>query len=264
MTGFAPLLAGAERLMEGLVIDVPGTWHQGRTAYGGFSSALTLAVAQQVGGEGLPPLRSAQFAMMAPVNGRIEVRARVERAGRNATWISAEIRTEKGLAFSANLVFMGAVESALHLNERPLPKDLVALDDALPITMTRHTPAFVTHHFEMRHALPSGERPVPEICRWVKLTEGQGIDPMVSLLLLADGIPPGVMPALPAVVPVSTMHWQVNLLSPAPAPVTGEGWWLLRSVGDYAEMGCSSQRMAIWNSDGLPVMAGMQSIALFG
>jgi len=70
------------------------------------------------------------------------------------------------------------------------------------------------------------------------------------------------MPMLNAVVPVSTMHWQVNLLTPA--PTTQDGWWLLRTVGDYAEQGCSSQRMAIWNTQGEPVMAGMQSIAIFG
>jgi hypothetical protein len=29
-------------------------------------------------------------------------------------------------------------------------------------------------------------------------------------------------------------------------------------------LGCSSQRMDAWNADGAPVMAGMQSVALFG
>ena len=59
-----------------------------------------------------------------------------------------------------------------------------------------------------------------------------------------------------------TMQWQANLLTPAPR--TREGWWLLRSTGDYAEQGCSSQRMAIWSADGEPMMAGMQSVAVFG
>jgi hypothetical protein len=57
------------------------------------------------------------------------------------------------------------------------------------------------------------------------------------------------------------MQWQVNLLTPAP---TTDTWWLLRSSGDYAEAGCSSQEMGIWNTRGKPVLAGMQSVALFG
>ncbi|KHK91426.1 thioesterase family protein [Novosphingobium malaysiense] len=262
MTGFAGLLTAAKPLEDGLALMVPETWHQGRTAYGGFSSALALAAACKIGGDGLPPLRSAQMAMMAPVNGRVEARARIERAGRNATWIAAEIHAEKGLAFSASFVFMGAVDSGLHINDRPTPEHLVPCDEARAVTYTRHTPAFLANNFETRHALLPREGKRPEMCRWVRTCERDRLDPMVEMLLVGDALPPGVMPMLHAAVPVSTMHWQVNLLTPAPA--TQDGWWLLSTVGDYAECGCSSQRMAIWNTQGEPVMAGMQSIALFG
>ena len=85
---------------------------------------------------------------------------------------------------------------------------------------------------------------------------------MVELLLCADATPPGVMPLLSPATPVSTMHWQVNMLSPAPQ--TQDGWWLLRARGDYAERGSSSQDEAIWTHAGEPVLAGIQSIALFG
>jgi len=85
---------------------------------------------------------------------------------------------------------------------------------------------------------------------------------MVALLLCADGLPPGVMALLPPVTPVSSMGWQMNLLTPA--PTTRDGWWLLRSTGDYAEQGCSSQLMEIWNTDGEAVAVGMQSVAVFG
>ena len=93
--------------------------------------------------------------------------------------------------------------------------------------------------------------------------ERDGLDGAMALLLSADALPPGVFPLLmPSIPPISSMTWQANLLTPAPA--TRDGWWLLRSRGDYAENGCSSQIMEAWNVDGEPVMAGMQSIALFG
>lgn len=259
---FGALIEGAERREGGFALSVPETWHQGRTAYGGFSAAVCLQAAIEQGGEGLAPLRSAQFAMIAPVNGEIAVSAKVIRTGRNATWISAEILSGGALAFTASMVFMGPVESALHINERPVPPGLVPPAEARAVTFTEHTPAFLRHHFEARHAVaPSGEKQ-PEMTRWLRLNHGAGIHPMVALVLLADALPPGVMPLMTAWVPISTMHWQVNLLTPA--PVTEDGWFLLRSVGDYAEKGCSSQRMAIWNSAAEPVMAGMQSVALFG
>jgi acyl-CoA thioesterase len=58
------------------------------------------------------------------------------------------------------------------------------------------------------------------------------------------------------------MTWQMNLLTPLPR--SRDGWYLLRARGNYAELGCSSQNMAIWNADGVAIATGMQSIAIFG
>jgi acyl-CoA thioesterase len=259
--GFAELLDRAEARGGGLALAVPETWHQGRTAYGGFSSALALAAAMRAVGGELPPLRSAQVSMIAPVFGEVEVSARLLRRGRNAVWMAAEIRREGEVAFTASFVFMGPVDSALHLNDRPAPDGLIPLDEARGFVNARG-PAFLRNHFDVRFALPRPEEKRPEMCWWVRARERAQLDPMVELLLCADALPPGVMSLLTPATPVSTMQWQVNLLTPAPA--TRDGWWLLRSVGDYAEQGCSSQRMAIWNADGAPMLAGMQSVALFG
>ena len=259
---FAQLILGVEPLDGGFALSVPESWHQGRTAYGGFSAALCLAAAMRAGGEGLPPLRSATFSMIAPVNGRVAVTAEVLRRGRNASWVEARIEAGGGTAFSASLVFMGPVECRLHRNDRPVPAGLVPAAEARGVTYTAHTPAFLRENFESRHALTPSGAAGPEMCRWVRLNDAAGLEAMLALVLLADALPPGVMPLLSPGVPVSTMHWQINLLTPA--PVTRDGWYLLRSVGDYAEQGCSSQRMEIWNTDGAPVLAGMQSVALFG
>ena len=258
---FAALLAGAVPHEHGFGLAVPKCWLQGRTAYGGFSAALALAAVARAAGEGLPPLRSAVFSMMAPVAGEAEVSAQIIRRGRNATWAEARIHSGEGLAFTANLVFMGAVDSALHLNDRAVPEGLIAPDVGRPVIYTDYTPVFLRENFEVRYALPSAGAPRAEMCRWVRLNDRAGLDPMLELVLLADALPPGVMPLLTPGVPVSTMHWQVNLLTAAPA--TDDGWWLLRSAGDYAEAGASSQRMAIWNAGGAPVLAGLQSVAVF-
>lgn len=257
---FPDLLAAADRRDGGFTVGIPEDWHQGRTAYGGFSSALALSAALQTGGE-LPPLRSAQFSMIAPLYGEVSVSARVLRRGRNATWMAAEILREGEVGFTASFVFMGPVESALHLNDRAAPDELLPIEQAREFVNERG-PAFLRNHFDVRFALPRSETKHPEICWWVRVREAQGLDPMINLVLCADALPPGVMSLLTPATPVSTMHWQVNLLTPEPA--TRDGWWLLRSTGDYAEKGCSSQRMAIWNTDGEPMLAGMQSIALFG
>lgn len=259
---FAQVLEGAERLDGGFALSLPEDWHQGRTAYGGFSSALALSAARQVGGDALPPLRSAQLSFVGPLSGPVEVKSRVLRKGKNATWLSAEVLREGQAGLLASFVFMGAVQSTLQLHERPLPEGLIACDQAQPAPFRDSSPLFLRNHFEVRFALPRVAERRPELCWWLRVKDHAAIDPMTGLLLIADALPPGVMPLLPPHVPVSTMTWQCNLLTPQPQ--TEDGWWLLRSRGDYAQGGCSSQIMEIWNTSGEPVMAGLQSVALFG
>lgn len=244
-----------------LSVDIPLDWHQGRTAYGGFSAALAHAAALRLG-EDLPPLRSAQFAMIAPLNGEVEARARLVRRGRNACWIGAEILRDGDVGLSASFVFMAPVPSVLDLDRQTPPDALIPPDEAPLFAFREQTPVCLRRNFEVRFALPRRSQRPGELCWWVRLNEREALDPVTELLLIADALPPGVMPLLPPATPISTMHWQCNLLDPA--PVTTDGWWVLRSSADYAAGGRSSQRMNLWNANGGAVMAGVQSIAVFG
>lgn len=252
-------LAAARPIDGGFAAQVPENWMQGRTAYGGFSAALALVAAKRLG-EDLPPLRSATVNFVGPLSGEVDVRARVLRQGRNATWIDAEVANEAGIGLTATFVFMGPVEaSTLHLHDVPVPDGIVPLDQAVPLP-ERAGPSFAPN-LERRFARPQSPEKVPEICWWERIKDSEGLDPMTALILLADALPPGVMP-LTGPAPISSMTWLINLLTPLPE--TDEGWFLLRALGNYAEKGCSSQDMAIWNTRGEAVAVGMQSIAVFG
>lgn len=255
-------LAIAEDLPDGFRLAIPEEWHQGRTAYGGLSSLLALAAARKAACEGLPPLRSAAISFVGPLYGEVEARGRLLRRGKNATWASAEISRKGECGVLASFVFMGPVTSTLHLNDRPLPADLVPAAEAKLRPVNPMMPVFLRDHFEARFALPPVESKEPQTCVWFRLKDRTGLDPMSEILLVADALPPGVMPLLNPGTPLSSMTWQVNLLTAAPA--TQDGWWLLRSRGDYAEDGCSSQTMDVWNVMGEPVATGMQAVALFG
>lgn len=255
------VLGSAERRSDGFALTVPESWHQGRTGYGGFSGALALAAARQVG-EDLPPLRSAQIAFVGPLYGQIEATARVLRRGKNATWASAELVKDGAVGLAASFVFMGPVESSLHLNQAAPPEDLIPLDEAAALQPGGFAPTFLKNHFDVRHALPRRAEKRPEICWWVRPKAHAELDDTLSAVLSADGVPPAVMPLMHPGVMVSSMTWQLNMLTPRPE--TRDGWWLLRSASTYAEAGCSSQQMQLWNADGTPILSAMQSVALFG
>ncbi len=253
-------LAAARPIDGGFAATIPELWMQGRTSYGGFSAAMALEAARRLADD-LPPLRSAQISFVGPLAGEVEVQARFLRRGRNASWVSAEVTSEAGVGLTATFVFMGPVEaSTLHLNHVPPPAGLISPEDAAPFPEGRG-PSFAAQ-FDRRFALLRSETKEPELNWWVRVKEAEGLDPMVALLLVADALPPGVMPLMEAWSPVSSMTWLMNLLTPLPQ--TTDGWYLLRAAGNYAEKGCSSQDMAIWNADGTAIAVGMQAIAIFG
>ena len=237
---------------------IPEHWLQGRTAYGGLSTAMALHAAVN-SDENLPPLRSALVAFIGPVAGPVAVRARRLRRGRNAAFVQADVESEAGLGLRATFTFMGPVESKVELNggrapdfARPQPGDQ---------TFRGTSKAPFTQNFEFIDRRDETVGPA-EWLRWVRLNERGGLDPMTELVAIADCLPPGALKLAGAPTPCSSMTWILNVLGPQPR--TQDGWWLLRTNADYARAGGSSQLMGMWNADGEPVAEQMQSVAIFG
>ena len=256
MTSLPQVLAAMEPVGGGWRGEVPDTWLQGRTAYGGFSAALALHAAQQ-SDTGLPPLRSAQVAFIGPLSGEVTVRALRLRRGRNAAFVQADVESEAGLGLRATFVFMGPVES--EVDHRVGQPPAFARPSGETTTFSGKAP-FFTQNFEFLDRRDDTLGPA-EWLRWVRLKERDGLDPMVELIAVADCLPPAAFRLLGGPAPVSSMTWLLNVLGPQPR--TDDGWWLLRASTDYAVAGSSSQLMGIWNSDGEPIAEQMQSVALF-
>jgi acyl-CoA thioesterase len=257
MTPIADILAATTPVENGFRAAIPAGWLQGRTSYGGLSSALALHAAQQAEPD-LPPLRSAQIAFIGPLSGEVMVTATKLRRGRNAAFIQADIVSEAGLGYRATFVFMSDQPSRIDLDGRLQTRHRPPAPDARLYTGPEE---FFTHNFnflDLREEAPGDA----EWLRWARLRAFEGLDPMVQVLAVADALPPAAFKLLgkqPA--PISSLTWIVNLLTPSPA--TTDGWWLLSAQSDYAKNGCSSQAMTIWNAAGQPIAQGMQSVAIF-
>ena len=252
------ILAAAETGENTLTADLPDTWMQGRTAYGGLTAAIALEAAMRSQAD-LPPLRSAQTAFVGPLAGEITVETCLLRRGRTAAYIEANVMAAGKLGLKALFVFMTALESAIDYADSARP-DVPAPEDAAP-AMTNPDPTFFTNNLEYRHALPIEQRHTPDFMRWVRLKERAGLDPMVELMAIGDALPPAAMALFDKPGPISSMTWMLNILSAE--PVTRDGWWLSRSTADLVRDGSSSQTMQMWNADRQPVVTGMQSVAIF-
>lgn len=238
-------------------ISIPASWHQGRTAYGGLSSTIAYQAAKQVGDD-MPQLQSAQIAFVGPLAGDVTINTTLLRLGRNTAFVKAEIASADGIGLSCTFIFMNQRESHLdfHGLEKPEFPPIPTPDE-----VRRGPPEFFTQNMEYPEKRLSLGQDTPRLSNWHRLNERDGLDPVAELLCIGDALPPSAMGLMTEKGMVSSMNWQVNMLTGKPR--TKDGWWFLDSQTHHAANGASSQYMTVWNSDGEAVMTGMQSVAIF-
>ncbi|WP_170004986.1 acyl-CoA thioesterase [Pseudopontixanthobacter vadosimaris] len=260
-----PITPDAIRQSAQLTLPGAEDWMQGRTLYGGASALVAYLAAIRTFPD-LPPLRAAQVGFVAPVGGKIALRAEIVRQGRNVTQVRSEITAGGELALTAFWLFgagreANAKHSAPALEPAPPPpEEFETLDHD-------KAPAFIANNFEIRRAQDAsfykgGATSDPVVRRWVRLKRETGLDPVAEMVLLGDTLPPGAMRAMKRPGPLSSINWSFNLLDTKPS--TRDGWWLAETASEYADEGFSSERLRLWNADGRQMLAGMQSAAIFG
>lgn len=247
------LLAAATYDGHALTAAIEPEWLQGRTTYGGLSTMIACAAALRCAPD-LPPLRSVQAAFVGPVADRVRAEATLLRRGKNSAFIACDVSGDTGIGLRALFVFAAARESALRWPaldlESVAPRgDRIALPAGAPRFMG---------NFEIADA---GGQPLGGLRRWMRLATREGIAPVLELIAIADALPPAAVALVTSFGPVSTMTWQLNLLTDTPA--TDDGWWLIEAITLDANAGTSSQAMTIWNRSGQAVATATQSVALF-
>ena len=242
--------------------EVPDSWKQGRTAYGGLTAALCVGAAR-IAHDDLPPLRSLQLNFTGPVTGNPVFEARVLRKGRNVTSVAVEASVDGGTVGNALCLFGADRDSVLDIDlaAPSVPAPEVA-EDFMP-EGTPFVPNFIPN-FELK--LAGGFRPMTgaregHLLAWVRHRDPASHAGETAFVCLGDVLPPAAFPVMTSPVPISSANWTLNLLR---APVTRDGWFLIESRQSAARSGYSSQIMRFWNTDGAMVAEGTQCVAVFG
>jgi acyl-CoA thioesterase len=235
-------------------------WMQGRTLYGGASALVAYTMAVRAF-PGLPPLRAAQIAFVAPVGEAIALFAEVVRQGRNVTQIRSEIRTEGKVALSAFWLF-GEARAANALAPAARPDNWPGAPEDNALVTHPLAPRFVERNFELRYGQSRGAEHGATVRRWARLTEAHDLDPVSTLVLMGDVMPPGAMRAMQRPGPISSINWSFNVLDPQSR--SRDGWYLAENASQHADAGYSSERLRLWDAQGRQVLDGIQCVAVFG
>lgn len=243
-----------------VTLDSAQTWMQGRTLYGGASALIAYTSATRSFTD-LPPLRAGQVAFVGPVGETFDVRSQIVRQGRNVVQVRTDIVQDGGVALTAFWLFGTAREpNAIHPAPLPAP-DAGRPEDQAEVDAP-YAPDFLKNNYEVRYTPERRGRDEPVIRRWTRLKEPSGLDPVSELILVGDTLPPSAARIMQRRGPISSINWSFNLLNPAPQ--TRDGWWLAETASDHADEGYSSERLRLWNADGMQMLSGIQAVAIFG
>jgi hypothetical protein len=244
-------------------VTVGPDWMQGRTLYGGISAALCLR-AVRMAYPNLPALRSALIAFAGPSAGDVFIQPNMLRQGKSAAFVTADLTSEVGFGVHATFCFGTSRVSAkrqvvLEMPSLPTPDDVYR-----PMPKDRPRPLF-TDHFDMRVAkggMPLSGAADADICWWLKALDSHEDFAEATLLALADAPPPAALSLFDSFTPLSTMTWMVDFLSDDSS--SPDGWYAANLKSEAIADGYSAQNSYLWTSDGKPLLACRQTIAIFG
>ncbi|QJB70022.1 thioesterase family protein [Parasphingorhabdus halotolerans] len=238
-------------------IDLPQSWTQGRTAFGGLSAALAYQAASQIEDD-LPGLRSAQIAFVGPLFGRLTAETEMLRRGKSTAFVGSNIFGDKGLGLHCSFVFAAQRDTAVTTSDMIKP-DFPPFPDGADL----HSgpPQFFTSNMEYVGKRIDTSIKTNHLTRWMRLKQREDLNIVAELLCMGDSLPPSLMGLLDQNAMVSSMNWQINII--ADEIHTADGWWLIDSHTHHADHGASSQYMSMWNSEKELIATGMQSVAYY-
>jgi acyl-CoA thioesterase len=244
-------------------VQVGPDWMQGRTLYGGITAALCLQAVRRALPD-LPPLRSALIAFAGPSAGDVHIQPKLLRQGKSAVFASADLTSGAGFGVHATFCF-GAKRESAHAQQTITMPDLPRPETIdMAFAKDRPRPLF-TDHFDMR--LASGPAPVSggkvaELNWWLKALDCGSAHDEVALLALADTPPPAALSLYHSFTPISTMTWMLDFLSDD--LTSPDGWYAAYLKSEAIGEGYSAQNSYLWSSNGRPLLACRQTVALFG
>ncbi len=251
----------------GFTAPLASNWTQGRTSYGGLTSALLLKAAQDAAAAAeveLPPLRSALIDFTGPVSEPATYTGAILRQGRNMTTIEARAKIGDQTVGTGNFSFGQSLTSDISVPcpapDAPAPEDTQPL---IPAAAQSVAPGFHTN-FDLHlieGGLPGMGATRGYLRGWARLKDPASRGGVLSQICLGDILPPAVFPLFKRLGPNSSVKWIFNRIDPD--LTTRDGWWQVESTLTAASNGYSSQSMRMWSTDGRLVADGMQSVIVF-
>lgn len=243
--------------------EIGESWLQGRTAFGGLTSALVVQAMQQVV-PGDRRLRSLYVSFVGPAPvGRHRIQLRPLREGGSVTHIQGDMICDGDIAASITATFGRDRPSQVKVDGPPMP-DVAPADNFESIPFIEGLTPVFTRHYEMRFAYghpPLSGADTADFGMWLRFRESREAD-LAALIAIAD-VPP--MPGFNMIEPPgvgSSLTWYLEFPTALPSADAGD-WWYYDYRCQAGGNGYFHNYATVWSPTGEAVMFSRQVAAIF-
>lgn len=247
-------------------VDIPKGWLQGRTIFGGLSTAMMLHKAILAVNDPNKRLLSSSISFVAPVQEKpVKVTVEILRQGKSVTTVEARVWQDDAVMSILLASFGLERESVLNIQQQRVAPPYPKPEELLIIPHNKLMPQCY-QNFDLawaEGAYPCSGNPQPDFGGWFRFTEkfGQGAMSTPEFLALLDIWPAGAFPVLKVPAPGSSLSWHVTLLDSV--KFQRLDWFKYKVFTDHAEHGYATEYAHIWDQNNQLIAISRQTVTVF-
>lgn len=248
-------------------VNLPQGWLQGRTIFGGLSTALMIEKAILMLNDPSKRLLSTSITFVGPVQEKpVKVTVEVLRQGKSVTTVEARVWQDDEVKSILLASFGAERESVIQVAQQRIAPDYPSIEE-LKILNDHPLMPQCYQNFDLAWAeggYPCTHAAQPDFGGWFRFSESKfehGEMGTHEFLALLDIWPAGVFPILQTPAPGSSLTWNVTLLEPI--CYDRLAWFKYKVFTDYAAHGYAAEYAHIWDVNNRLVAISRQIVTVF-
>lgn len=257
-----------EQLDQEDSVMLPAGWLQGRTIFGGLTTAMMLYKARQLVNQPDKRLLSCSVIFVGPVQEDQPAKVSVEllREGKSVTNIEARTWQNDQVQSILQASYGSPRDSELNVDQTRSAPDYPAPEHLMKLPYHPLMPQCY-QNFDLVWAegkYPCSRAEQPDFGGWFRYAADRfesGTMDEARFLALLDIWPAGIFPVLHRPAPGSTISWYVTLLAPIEYDLLD--WFKYKVFTDHAAHGYVTEYAHIWDKHDRLVAIYRQTVAIF-
>ncbi len=246
-------------------VQIDKSWSQGRSVYGGISSAVLFASLQATI-EDERPIRTLNVNFVGPLlcDEPFIIKHVELRVGRNVSQLMAMAEQNGKNCVVLQACFAKSRESKVTVPNCDLHDFTMPSKRTFIPNIPKVTPKFL-RQFDLSiqdGGIPFTGKKTSHYSGWFKFKQPQTQFNMVSLICLMDAFPPTLIQLLKWPAPASTINWNVEFLT-TDVNYAPNAWFAYHDITRHAQDGYGITEANVWDESGQLIAISRQRVGVF-